>query len=216
LIEESKCRLDSVRVVDHPLAAVQLSILRARTTLPNEFRQALHRLALLLLVETARDWETETVPMESPLTNFDGSVLRRPIVLVPILRAGLGLQQGMLPLIPEAATGHIGLYRDPATLRPVKYFSCLPANLSEAQVLVLDPMLATGHSAAEAVSIVKGAGATRVQFICVLACPPGITEMQHAHPNVPIITAAVDPILNERGYIVPGLGDAGDRYFGTA
>jgi uracil phosphoribosyltransferase len=215
LIEESKCQLDSVRVVDHPLAAAQLSILRARSTLPNDFRQALHKLALLLLVEAAQDWETQTVPMESPLAAFTGTVLPRSIVLVPILRAGLGLQEGMQPLLPEAATGHIGLYRDPATLRPVKYFSCLPSNLPDAHVLVLDPMLATGQSAVEAVTIVKRAGATRLQLVCVLACPPGITEMQRAHSDVPIIVAAVDPILNERGYIVPGLGDAGDRYFGT-
>jgi uracil phosphoribosyltransferase len=207
--------LNAVRILDHPLAAAQLSILRARDTLPNEFRRALHKLALFLVVEAARDWETQTATMETPLASFPGTVLTRSIVLVPILRAGLGLQEGMLPLLPEAAIGHIGLYRDPATLQPVKYFSCLPSNLGEAQVLVLDPMLATGHSAVEAVSIVKLAGATRVQMVCVLACPPGVTEMQRAHSDVPIITAAVDPILNERGYIVPGLGDAGDRYFGT-
>src|SRR5438067_9228237 len=152
-------RSDAVRVLDHPLATVQLSILRAKATLPNDFRRALHKLALLLLVEAARAWETQTMTMESPLASFVGSFLPRSIVLVPILRAGLGLQEGMLPLLPEASTGHIGLYRDPVTLRPVKYFSCLPANLAEAQVLVLDPMLATGHSAVEAVSIVKVAGA---------------------------------------------------------
>jgi uracil phosphoribosyltransferase len=207
---------NAVRILDHPLAEAQLSILRAHTALPNEFRAALHKLALLLLVEAARDWETKELALESPLATFTGTVLPRPIVLVPILRAGLGLQEGMLPLVPEAATGHIGLYRDPATLRPVKYFSCLPSNLADSQVLVLDPMLATGHSAVEAVSIVKQAGATRLQLVCVLACPPGVTEMQRAHSDVPIITAAVDPILNEHGYIVPGLGDAGDRYFGTA
>ncbi len=126
---------DAVRILDHPLAATQLSLLRARTTLPNEFRRALHKLALFLLVEATRNWETKTVTLESPLAPFTGSFLPRPIVLVPILRAGLGLQEGMLPLLPEAATGHIGLYRDPVTLRPVKYFSCLPANLADAQVL---------------------------------------------------------------------------------
>jgi len=204
-----------LHILDHPLAAAQLSILRARATLPNEFRQALHKMALLLLVEAARSWETQPVAMESPLAPFSGSVLPRPVALVPILRAGLGLQEGMLPLLPEASTGHVGLYRDPATLRPVKYYCRLPSNLAEAEVLVLDPMLATGHSAAEAVSIVKAAGATRVQLVCVLACPPGVAEMQRAHPDVPIITAAIDPILNDAGYIVPGLGDAGDRYFGT-
>ena len=204
-----------IRILDHPLAAAHLSILRAKATSPNEFRQAMHKIALLLLVEAARSWETETVKMESPLKSFTGTILPRPIALVPILRAGLGLQDGMMPLIPEASTGHVGLYRDPATLRPVKYYCRLPANLSDAEVLVLDPMLATGQSAAEAVSIVKAAGATRLQFVCVLACPPGVAEMQRAHPDVPIVMAALDPELNAVGYIVPGLGDAGDRYFGT-
>ncbi len=204
-----------VRVLDHPLAAAHLATLRAKTTPPNEFRPALHKLALLLLVEAARCWELRTERMESPLREFSGALLARPITLVPILRAGLGLQEGMMPLIPGASTGHVGLYRDPATLRPVKYFCRLPANLAEAEVLVLDPMLATGHSAVEAVTIVKAAGATRLQLICVLACPPGVAEMQRAHPDVPIVTAAIDPELNSAGYIVPGLGDAGDRYFGT-
>lgn len=210
--EEKEC----VQVLDHPLAAVQLSILRSETTAPNEFRGALRKLALYLLMEAGRSWETDAIEMRSPLQTFTGVILPRPITLVPILRAGLGLQEGMMPLIPEAGTGHIGLYRDPATLRPVQYFSRLPAQLAEAQVLVLDPMLATGFSAAEAVTTVKAAGATRVQFICVLGCPEGVAAMQRAHPDVPIVAAAIDPILNHAGYIVPGLGDAGDRYFGTA
>ena len=153
--------------------------------------------------------------MEGPLQEFSGAVLARPIALVPILRAGLGLEEGMMPLIPGARTGHIGLYRDPATLRPVRYFCRLPANLDQAEVLVLDPMLATGHSAVEAVTVVKAAGATRLQLVCILACPPGLAEMERAHPDVPIVTAAIDPELNRAGYIVPGLGDAGDRLFGT-
>ncbi len=153
--------------------------------------------------------------MRSPLGSFAGTEWARPVVLVPILRAGLGLQEGMMTLLPEARTGHVGLYRDAETLRPVQYYCRLPENLATAQVLVLDPMLATGQSAVEAVSIVKAAGATRLQFICVLACPPGLAELERAHPGLPIITAAVDPELNDVGYIVPGLGDAGDRYFGT-
>ena len=204
-----------LHILDHPLAAVQLSRLRVTTTPPMEFRAALHQLALLLLVEAARSWECERSEMQSPLAAFTGTTLTRPVVLVPILRAGLGLQEGMLPLVPHASTGHVGLYRDPGTLRPVEYYSRFPAALSAAQVLVLDPMLATGHSAVEAVSMVKRAGATRLQFICVLACPPGLAELQRAHPDVPIIAGAVDPALNDKGYIVPGLGDAGDRYFGT-
>lgn len=205
-----------LRILDHPLAAAQLSILRVKTTSPNEFRRALQKIALLLLVEAARSWETVTEKMESPLGTFAGKLLPRPLTLVPILRAGLGLQEGMMTLIPEASTGHVGLYRDPGTLRPVKYFCRLPDHLSEAQVLVLDPMLATGHSAVEAVSIVKAAGARRLQFVCVLACPAGVATLQSAHPDVQIIAAALDPELNDAGYIVPGLGDAGDRYFGTA
>jgi uracil phosphoribosyltransferase len=204
-----------LHVLNHPLAAAQLSILRARESSPNDFRQAMNKMALLLLVEAARNWETQTVAMESPLAPFSGAVLPRPIALLPILRAGLGLQEGMLPLLPDASAGHIGLQRDPVTLRPTQYYCRLPANLAEAEVLVLDPMLATGHSAAEAVSVVKAAGARRLQFVCVLACPAGVAEMQRAHPEVPIIAAALDPILNDAGYIVPGLGDAGDRYFGT-
>ncbi len=204
-----------LHVLDHPIAAAQLSILRARATPPNDFRRALQKVAIFLLVEAARRWETETAQMESPLRSFEGQTLARPIVLVPILRAGLGLQEGMMQLIPETSTGHVGLYRDPATLHPVKYYCRLPDRLAEAEVLVLDPMLATGHSAVEAVSIVKAAGASRLQFVCVLACPPGVETLQRAHPDVPIIAAAVDPELNDVGYIVPGLGDAGDRYFGT-
>lgn len=204
-----------LHILDHPLGAAQLSRLRATATPPIEFRAALHQLALLLLMEAARTWENQRVEMMSPLGQFAGTVLSRPVVLVPILRAGLGLQEGMLPLVPHASTGHVGLYRDPGTLRPVEYYSRFPAQLAEAQVLVLDPMLATGNSAVEAVTMVKKAGAQRLQFICVLACPPGLAELQRAHPDVPIVAGAVDPELNDKGYIVPGLGDAGDRYFGT-
>jgi uracil phosphoribosyltransferase len=204
-----------IRILDHPLAAARLTTLRTASTLPNEFRRAMQELALLLLIEAARTWETQQVELESPLKSFSGSILSRPIALVPILRAGLGLQEGMMQLIPEAIAGHIGLYRDPVTLRPTKYYTRLPANICEAEVLVLDPMLATGQSAREAVSIVKATGAQRIQLICVLACPPGLEEFQRAHPEVPIVAAAVDPELDSAGYIVPGLGDAGDRYFGT-
>jgi len=204
-----------VQVVDHPLVAARLSILRARATPPNEFRDNIQQLAIILLGEAARAWETRVVEMESPLRWFLGAELARPIVLVPILRAGLGLLDGMIRIVPEASTGHIGIYRDPQTLRPVRYYSRLPPNLSQAQVLLLDPMLATGQSAAEAVSILKAEGAERIQFVCLVACPTGIKELRRSHPEVPIIAAAVDLELNSAGYIVPGLGDAGDRYFGT-
>lgn len=206
---------NSVRIVDHPLVAAKLSILRAAATAPNEFRRAVQELSILLLGEAAQTWETRAVELESPLRSFSGVVLSRPIALVPILRAGLGMEAGMIHVVPDASTGHIGLYRDPQTLRPVRYYCRLPANISQAQVLLLDPMLATGHTASEAVSILKAEGAERIQFVCVLACPAGIDELHRVHPEVPIITAAVDPELNAAGYIVPGLGDAGDRYFGT-
>jgi uracil phosphoribosyltransferase len=202
-------------VLDHPLAFALLSQLRQAGTPPNEFRPAMQKLAIFLLIEAARAWETNVREMVSPLARFPGQEVARAITLIPILRAGLGLQEGMMQLLPEASTGHIGLYRDPETLRPVRYYSRLPKQLAEMQVVVLDPMLATGQSAAEAIAIVKSAGARRVQFVCVLACPLGIETVLRAHPEVEIVAAAVDPELNKSGYIVPGLGDAGDRYFGT-
>jgi uracil phosphoribosyltransferase len=205
----------NVNIVKHALLTARLSILRAKTTAPEEFRRNLQEMTILLLAEAARDWETAPLEIETPLQKCDGHILRRPVVIVPILRAGLGMAEAMLRLLPEANVGHIGLYRDEETLRPVTYFCRLPVNLAEAQVLLVDPMLATGHSASEAVALLKAQGAKRVQFICLVACPPGIEQLQSAHPDLAIITAAVDAELNKSGYIVPGLGDAGDRYFGT-
>jgi uracil phosphoribosyltransferase len=204
-----------VVVIDHPLAAAKLSILRAKTTGPEDFRRNVQELAILLLGEAARGWATTHIEVETPLRKCAGEILTRPIVLVPILRAGLGLLDGMLRLISEASVGHIGIYRDEKTLRAVSYFSRLPSNLQEAEVVLIDPMLATGGSACEAVSLLKANGARRIQFICLVACPPGIAQLHSAHPDVRILTAAIDPELNNFGYIVPGLGDAGDRYFGT-
>jgi uracil phosphoribosyltransferase len=154
--------------------------------------------------------------VETPLRTAAGAVLSRHVTLVPILRAGVGMLDGMLQLLPEARVGHLGLYRDELTLRPVTYYKRLPASIATAQVLLLDPMLATGHSACEAISILKASGAQTIQFICVVACPAGISQLHNDHPEVPIFAAAIDPELNQFGYIVPGLGDAGDRYFGTA
>lgn len=197
------------------MLAAKLSILRAKTTAPDEFRQNVQEMSILLLAEAARTWETASIEIETPLKKCDGHILHRPVVIVPILRAGLGMLEGMSRLLPEASVGHIGLYRDEETLRPVTYFCRLPVNLSEAQVVLVDPMLATGRSASEAVALLKAQGAKRIQFICLLACPPGLEQLCSAHPDVEIITAALDPELNDSGYIVPGLGDAGDRYFGT-
>jgi len=170
---------------------------------------------MLLLGEAARGWGTVPVEIETPLKKCTGQILGRPVVLVPILRAGLGMLDGMLRLLPEASIGHIGVYRNEETLRPVTYFSRLPVNLTEAQIVLLDPMLATGNSACEAIAVLKAQGAERIQFVCLVGCPAGIEQLRSAHPDVAVVTAAIDPELNDFGYIVPGLGDAGDRYFGT-
>jgi uracil phosphoribosyltransferase len=207
--------LNRVVVIDHPLAATRLSILRAKTTGSEDFRRNVQELAILLLGEASRAWATTPIEVETPLRKCGGEILSKPIVLVPILRAGLGLLDGMLRLVPDASVGHIGIYRDEKTLRAINYFSRLPSNLHEAEVVLLDPMLATGGSACQAVSLLKTHGARQIQFICLVACPPGIAQLHSAHPDVRILTAAIDPELNEFGYILPGLGDAGDRYFGT-
>lgn len=205
----------SVHVLDHPLAAARLSVLRAKETGSEEFRRSLQEISALLLMEASRTWPVASVSIETPLRVCEGGALATPIVLVPILRAGLGMLDGMMRLVPEAQVGHLGLYRDEKTLRPVTYYSRLPGELADTQTLLLDPMLATGHSACAAVALLKGRGARSIQFVCVVACPNGIDQLQGAHPDVPIVTSAIDPELNDAGYIVPGLGDAGDRYFGT-
>jgi uracil phosphoribosyltransferase len=201
--------------LDHSLAAAKLAVLRARTTPYPQFRAAMEELSMVLLAEAARTWGTVNIEVETPLKKSPAQILDRAVVLVPILRAGLGMVEGMLRLLPDAAVGHVGIYRDEETLRPVTYFSRLPPNLAGVQVLLVDPMLATGSSAVAAVSLLKQEGADRIQFVCVVSCPAGIRQLQTTHPDVEIITAAIDPELNDFGYIVPGLGDAGDRYFGT-
>ena len=206
---------DKVRVSDHPLVAAGLSVLRAKQTTPEIFRQHLQELSVFLFVEASRAWQTKAIEIETPLASIPGVVLAKPIVLVPILRAGLGMLDGIQQIAPEAAIGHIGLYRDAETLRPVSYYDKVPVNAGAAEVLLLDPMLATGHSACEAAAILKAHGARNIQFLCVVACPTGIEQFHRDHPDIPIITAAIDPKLDDHGYIVPGLGDAGDRYFGT-
>ena len=204
-----------VTVVNHPLVGASLSILRSKTTTSADFRRALQEVSVLLLGHASAGWETVAHEVETPLKMCRGEILARPLVLVPILRAGLGMLDGMLALLPLATIGHIGVYRNEETLSPVTYFCRLPATISEAQVVLVDPMLATGNSACQAVALLKSNGATRIQFICLVACPPGLERLRSQHPDIEIITAAIDPELNEMGYIVPGLGDAGDRYFGT-
>jgi uracil phosphoribosyltransferase len=205
----------NVHLLEHSLVAAKMSVLRNKTTETAQFRGVLEQIAILLLTKASKRWPTLTREIETPLAPMVGSTLVRPVVFVPILRAGLGLLEGMLRVVPEAEVGHIGLYRDEVTLRPVNYYCRLPAGLAQSQVLLLDPMLATGRSATEGATLLKAQGATSIQFICAVACEIGIEQLRSVHPDIPIYSAAIDPELNEFGYIVPGLGDAGDRYFGT-
>ena len=204
-----------VHVLEHSLIAAKMSVLREKTTATVQFRHALEQIGILLLTEASKNWPTRMIEITTPLAPTSAASLARKVVFVPILRAGLGLLEGMLRVMPEAEVGHIGLYRDEVTLRPVNYYCRVPGGLPDSNVVLLDPMLATGRSATEAATLLKAQGATSIQFICVVACEVGIAQLRSAHPDVPIYCAAVDPELNEFGYIVPGLGDAGDRYFGT-
>jgi uracil phosphoribosyltransferase len=205
----------NVHLLKHSLVAAKMSVLRDKTTATVQFRGALEQIAILLLTEASKHWPTLATEIETPLAPMTGATLAQPVVFVPILRAGLGLLEGMLRVVPKAEIGHIGLYRDEVTLRPVNYYCRLPDGLAQSHVLLLDPMLATGRSATEAATLLKSHGATSIQFICVVACEIGIEQLRSVHPDISIYSAAIDPELNEFGYIVPGLGDAGDRYFGT-
>lgn len=202
-------------VVSHPLAQIHLTEVRRAASSPAQFRWHLQRLAEILFYEACRTLETSPIRVMTPLTETDGQAFRRPVVLVPILRAGLGLQEAILPLVPEAVVAHVGICRDEKTALPMPYFAKLPEALKTADVFVLDPMLATGGSASHAITQLKGAGAARITMICVVTCPQGLSALAAAHPDVQVVTAAVDERLNERSYIVPGLGDAGDRCFNT-
>lgn len=204
-----------VTVLDHPLMRVELTALRSRHTGTDGFRSSLKRAAELLFMEAARHFETEEVTVTTPLAETAGAALARPVVVVPILRAGLGLLDGMLHLLPGAVVAHVGIARNEETACPEPYYAKLPACLPEAEVLVLDPMLATGGSACEALRQLKAAGANRLTLVTVVSCPEGLQAVTRGHPEVRLITGVVDEGLNDRNYIVPGLGDAGDRYFGT-
>ncbi len=204
-----------VQVLDHPLAKVLVTQLRSVETTTDGFREAMQRIAALLFMDASREIKTVAKQVQTPLTVTDGAEFAQPIVLVPILRAGLGLVDGILHLVPNAVVAHIGIARDEATAQPQSYYAKLPALLSHATVFLLDPMLATGGSAVEAARQLKAAGTVDLRLVGVVSCPAGISAFHAAHPDVPIHTAAIDDCLNERSYIVPGLGDAGDRYFGT-
>ena len=208
--------MQHLTVVDHPLVQHKLTLMREKDTSTAGFRQLLREISLLLAYEVTRDLPMTSRTIETPLMPMEApSLLGKKLVLVSILRAGNGLMDGVLELIPAARVGFIGMYRDEETLQPVQYYCKLPAEMDERVVIVLDPMLATGNSSAAAVDILKAAGATDIRFLCLLAAPEGVARMREAHPEVPIVTAALDKRLNEKGYIVPGLGDAGDRMFGT-
>lgn len=203
-------------IVDHPLVQHKLTFMRDAETSTSGFRRLLREISLLLAYEVTRDLPMTHKTVQTPLTEMDAPVLDgKKLALISILRAGNGLLDGVLELIPSARVGYVGLYRDEETLKPVQYYFKVPAGLAERRVIVVDPMLATGNSSVAAIDMIKGAGATDVHFLCLLAAPEGVARMKEAHPDVPIVTAALDERLNEKGYIVPGLGDAGDRMYGT-
>ncbi len=203
-------------VVDHPLVQHKLTLMRQKETPTSEFRRLVREVALLLAYEITRDLPLETRRIETPLMPTEAKLLAgKKVCIVSILRAGNGLLDGMLDLIPSARVGHVGLYRDPQTLKPVEYYYKVPQDVAERPVILVDPMLATANSAVAAVVRVKRCGVTDIQLACLLAAPEGVARMRDAHPDVTVYTAAVDERLNDHGYILPGLGDAGDRIYGT-
>lgn len=208
--------MSEVHVMDHPLIQHKISYIRREDVGTKEFREVISEIASLMCYETTRDLKLQDVTIKTPICEMVGKELTgKKLAVVPILRAGLGMVDGMLSLIPAAKVGHIGLYRDPETLEPVEYYCKLPADCSEREVFVVDPMLATGGSSAAAIQMLKDKGVKHIRFMCILAAPEGVKKMQEAHPDVDMYIGALDDHLNDHGYIVPGLGDAGDRIFGT-
>ncbi len=208
--------MSTVHVMDHPLITHKLSIMRNKKTGSKDFRELLEEIAMLMGYELTRDLPLEDVSIETPLTKMKAKMISgKKLAIVPILRAGLGMVDGLQSLIPVAKVGHIGLYRDPATHEPVGYYCKLPPDINERIVILVDPMLATGGSAVDALDNLKKRGCKHIRFMCLVAAPEGVRRIQETHPDVDIYTAALDDHLNEHAYIVPGLGDAGDRIFGT-
>ena len=208
--------MEMVHILDHPLLQHKLSILRDENTSVTEFRQVVSEIATLMCYDATRDLPLEEVEVQTPVAKATvKKIAGKKLAIVPILRAGLGMVDGILTLIPGAKVGHIGLFRDPETLEPVKYYCKMPSDIAERDVIILDPMLATGGSASAAIDFIKEYGVTNIKLMNILAAPEGIARIQKDHPDVPIYVAACDEKLNDHGYIVPGLGDAGDRIFGT-
>ena len=208
--------MENVFIMDHPLIQHKISMLRNKNTGTNEFRKLIEEIAMLMGYEALSDLPLEDVEIETPICKMVGKELSgKKLAVVPILRAGLGMVDGMLSMIPAAKVGHIGLFRDPETLEPVEYYCKLPADCEEREVFVVDPMLATGGSCIAAIQMLKNRGVKNIRFMCIIAAPEGVKKLQEAHPDVEVYIGALDEKLNEHGYIVPGLGDAGDRIFGT-
>lgn len=205
-----------VNVINHPLIQHKLTLMRKKETGTKDFRELLEEISMLMTYEITRDFPLEEVDIETPVTKCKGRVLAgRKVGVVPILRAGLGMLNGVVNMIPAARVGHVGMYRDPVTLKPVEYYCKLPSDVAERTLIVVDPMLATGGSSAAALSLLKEKGAKSMVLMCLVAAPEGVEVINKEHPDVPLYVAAVDEKLNDKGYIVPGLGDAGDRIFGT-
>lgn len=205
----------NVHIMDHPLIQHKLALIRNKDTGVKEFRETISEIATLLCYDAARNLRTKEVLVETPLTTAKCNVLADSVAIVPILRAGLGMVDGILTLIPNAKVGHIGLYRDPETKQPVEYYCKLPDHIEDREVFIVDPMLATGGSAIAAVQFLKNYGARKINFLCIIAAPEGLDALHKAHPDVDIFCASLDEKLNDHAYILPGLGDAGDRIFGT-
>lgn len=204
-----------LKVLDHPLITHKLAIMRDKNTSTKDFRQNLDEIAGLMAYEITRDFPTKTISVETPMGPCVTKAISKEVILVPILRAGLGMVSGILNLVPTAKVAHVGLYRDEETLEPHEYFAKYPKNMEDALVMIVDPMLATGGSANAAITMVKKQGAKNIRLVCLVGVPEGVEAVEKAHPDVDIYLAALDEKLNEIGYIVPGLGDAGDRIFGT-
>ncbi len=205
----------NVHLIEHPLIQHKLTLMRDKNTTTKEFRELVKEVSALMVYEISRSMKLKEVEIETPIGRTKGKLLKDEIAIVPILRAGIIMAEGIIDLIPTAKVGHIGLYRDPETLKPVEYYCKLPNNIGEYKVFVVDPMLATGGSAIKAIEVIKDKGANDIVFVCLISAPEGLESLSKEYPEIPIYTISIDEKLNSHGYIVPGLGDAGDRLFGT-